>query len=65
MHKLLRILAGLIGLLKSYKVKKEQENAQTQADIINDNPAGWFSTHFGVSKPRDTEQTNASEAKDK
>lgn len=61
----MRILAGLIDLLKSYKVKKEQDNAQAQADIISDNPAGWFSEHFGVSKHSNTKQTNASETNTK
>lgn len=49
MKALLNILAGLLLLVQSYKVKKEQEDAQKQADVINEKPADWFNDHFNSS----------------
>lgn len=51
-------------LIQSYKVKKEQADAQKQADAINEDPVDWFNTHFdgGVQHPT---ETHASETSDK
>lgn len=47
MKSLLNIVAGLLLLFQSYKVKKEQTDAQHQADQINKDPTDWFNSHFG------------------
>jgi hypothetical protein len=44
----LRILAGLMDLLVKRGRRKEQEDAQAEADHINDDPAGWYADHFRV-----------------
>ena len=46
MKALLNILAGLLLLVQSYKVEKEQDYAQSQANEINKDPADWFNSHF-------------------
>ncbi|UJH95893.1 Rz-like protein [Pantoea phage Nufs112] len=46
MKALLNIVAGLLLLLQSYKVDKEQKDAQEQADSISEEPADWFNDHF-------------------
>ena len=46
MNPLLKIVAGLLLLFQSYKVKKEQVDAQQQADQISQDPADWFNAHF-------------------
>lgn len=46
MKALLNIVAGLLLLVQSYKVKKEQEYAQSQANEINKDPTDWFNGHF-------------------
>lgn len=49
MNKLLEVLAGLIGLLLAAKKKKEEKEAQSEANHVSDNPADWFADHFRVS----------------
>ncbi|QHJ79494.1 MAG: hypothetical protein [Caudoviricetes sp.] len=51
MKALLNIIAGLLLLIQSYQAKKEQADAQEQANKINADPTDWFNTHFdgGVS----------------
>lgn len=49
MSKLLEVLASLLGLLLDAKKEREQEEAQSEADHVSDNPAGWFADHFRVS----------------
>lgn len=65
MKALLNILAGLLLLVQSYKAKKEQDNAQKQADTINNDPADWFNEHFdsGLHK-QSADEANASKASD-
>lgn len=46
MKSLLNVLAGLIMLVQSYKVQKEQADAQKQADKIAESPDDWFNDHF-------------------
>lgn len=61
MNNLFKVLAGLIDLLKSYGRKKEQENAQKDADLIESDPAAWYAKHFRVQ--RNTESTKSSSNK--
>lgn len=49
MNKFLEVVAGLIGLLLAAKKKKEEKEAQSEADHVSDNPADWFADHFRVS----------------
>lgn len=42
-------MAGLIGLLLAAKKKKEEKEAQSEANHASDNPADWFADHFRVS----------------
>ena len=49
MNKVLEIVAGLIGLLLAAKKKKEDKEAQGEANHASDNPADWFADHFRVS----------------
>ena len=49
MNKFLEVMAGLIGLLLSAKKKKEDKEAQSEANHASDNPADWFADHFRVS----------------
>lgn len=46
MRALLNIVAGLLLLVQSYRAKKEQEDAQKQADQISQDPVDWFNNHF-------------------
>jgi len=61
MKALLNIVAGLLLLVQSYKVKKEQDYAQSQANEVNKDPADWFNSHFdgGLHKqPADETEAN-------
>ena len=49
MNKVLEVVAGLIGLLLATKKKKEEKEAQSEANHASDNPADWFADHFRVS----------------
>lgn len=49
MNKFLEVMAGLIGLLLAAKKKREEKEAQSEADHVSDNPADWFADHFRVS----------------
>lgn len=49
MNKFLEVLAGLIGLLVAAKKKQEEKEAQSEANHVSDDPAGWFADHFRVS----------------
>lgn len=49
MNKFLEVLAGLIGLLVAARKKQEEKEAQSEANHVSDNPAGWFADHFRVS----------------
>lgn len=49
MNKVLEVVAGLIGLLLAAKKKKEEKEAQSEANYVSDNPADWFADHFRVS----------------
>lgn len=49
MNKVLEVVAGLIGLLLAAKKKKEDKEAQSEANHVSDNPADWFADHFRVS----------------
>ena len=49
MNKFLEVMAGLIGLLLAAKKKKEEKEAQSEANHASDNPADWFAEHFRVS----------------
>lgn len=49
MNKVLEVLAGLIGLLIAAKKKKEEKEAQSEANHVSDDPADWFANHFRVS----------------
>lgn len=53
MKDLLNIIAGLLLLVQSLKIKKEQTDAQQQANKISQDPVDWFNTHFdgGVQQP--------------
>lgn len=42
-------MAGLIGLLLAAKKRKEEKEAQSEANHASDNPADWFADHFRVS----------------
>lgn len=46
MKTLLNVIAGLLLLVQSWQRKKEQEDAQAQADSINKDPVDWFNGHF-------------------
>lgn len=46
MKAFLNVLAGLIMLVQSYKVQKEQADAQKQANQIAEHPDDWFNDHF-------------------
>lgn len=48
MNKLIKVLAGLLGLLVAYKREQEQKEAQREANHASDNPADWFADHFRV-----------------
>ena len=48
MNKVLEVVAGLIGLLLAAKKKKEEKEAQSEANHVSDNPADWFADHFRV-----------------
>lgn len=60
MRTLLNILAGLLLLIQSWQAKKEQEDAQQQADKINDDPVDWFNNHFN--RVQSPDKTNATKA---
>lgn len=63
MKALLNIVAGLLLLVQSYKVKKEQVDAQKQADAINEDPADWFNGHFnGGLHKQSADETSTSKA---
>jgi len=47
-NKVLEVVAGLIGLLLAAKKKKEEKEAQSEANHVSDNPADWFADHFRV-----------------
>lgn len=49
MNKVLEVVAGLIDLLLAAKKKKEDKEAQSEANHASDNPADWFADHFRVS----------------
>ena len=49
MNKVLEVVAGLIGLLLAAKKKQEEKEAQSEANHVSDDPAGWFADHFRVS----------------
>ncbi len=49
MNKFLEVMAGLIGLLLAAKKKREEKEAQSEANHASDNPADWFAEHFRVS----------------
>ncbi|QYC97041.1 hypothetical protein [Klebsiella phage IME184] len=42
------MLAGLLGLLVSASKKREQKEAQREANHVSDDPADWFADHFRV-----------------
>lgn len=49
MNKFLEVLAGLIGLIVAAKKKQEDNEAQSEANHVSDDPADWFANHFRVS----------------
>lgn len=57
----LEILAVLLRAVERKQAKKEQQDAQAEADHISTNPTEWFNDHFRV---RDAERnkTDASKA---
>lgn len=63
MRTLLNIIAGLLLLIQSYKAKKEQADAQQQADQISQDPVDWFNTHFdgGVQQSTGASTSKASD----
>lgn len=62
MNSLFKVLAGLIDLLKSYGRKKEQENAQKDADLIESDPAAWYANHFRVQRNTESKQRGSNKA---
>lgn len=58
---ILEILAALLRAVERKQAKKEQQNAQAEADRVSANPTEWFNDHFWV---RDAERnkTDASKA---
>lgn len=59
MRVLLNILAGLLLLVQSYRAKKEQTDAQQQANQISQDPVDWFNTHFDGGMQQSTEASTS------
>jgi hypothetical protein len=62
--KVLEVVAGLLGLLLSYKKKQEEKEAQSEANHASDNPADWFADHFRVRDGVTREQDGAPDQAD-
>lgn len=58
MKALLNIIAGLLLLVQSFKIKKEQTDAQQQANKIGQDPVDWFGTHFDGGVQQSTEASS-------
>lgn len=58
---ILEVFAVLLRAIERKQAKKEQQDAQAEADSISTNPTEWFNDHFRV---RDAERnkTDASKA---
>jgi hypothetical protein len=58
----LSILDKLLTLIQGWAIVKEQKNAQEQRNEIENNPSGWFTTHFS-GMPTDSSQTDKTNPK--
>lgn len=57
---ILEIFAVLLRAVERKQAKKEQQDAQAEADTISTNPTEWFTNHFRVHTKGD--KTDASKA---
>lgn len=61
MTALIVILDKLLSLIQTWMVKKENADAQTQRDQLEEKPSAWFIQHFNgsVSDNTNTEANKA------
>lgn len=57
---ILEIFAVLLRAVERKQAKKEQQDAQAEADAISTNPTEWFTNHFRVRT--ESSKTDASKA---
>ena len=58
---ILEIFAVLLRAVERNQAKKEQQDAQAEADVISTNPTEWFTNHFRVrTKGNKTDASKAS-----
>lgn len=57
---ILEIFAVLLRAVERKQAKKEQQDAQAEADVISTNPTEWFTNHFRVRTTNN--KTDASKA---
>lgn len=63
MNTALGILAGLLYLVRQYYKKKEADDAQKEADKLENNPTDWFREHFSVPDEHRGNSASTSETK--
>lgn len=63
---LLALLDKLLYVMLAWKRASDSKNAQEERNEIENNPAGWFTTHFGGgvqhSSTESNEQTDSNKA---
>lgn len=58
---ILEIFAVLLQAVERRQAKKEQQDAQAEADAVSTNPTEWFTNHFRVrTKSNKTDASKAS-----
>lgn len=58
---ILEIFAVLLQAVERRQAKKEQQDAQAEADAVSTNPTEWFTNHFRVrTKGNKTDASKAS-----
>lgn len=57
---ILEIFAALLRAIERKQAKREQQDAQAEADAISTNPTEWFTNHFRVRTT--SNKTDASKA---
>lgn len=55
LQSILAILSAVVIALQKLYTKKEEADAQEQADAANTDPTEWFTEHFGVQQSTSTD----------
>lgn len=59
----MQIVAGLLKLAADYAKRKEQKEAQANAEAVDADPVDWFNDHFGVQDTKSDGKNKTSETK--